>query len=335
MRGATDAVKGGGEVKKFQPTRPLRGATRIAPRTASTSSKIVVFASLNFNPRAPCGARPAPPVTGAINILYFNPRAPCGARLLLPPLRLRLFHFNPRAPCGARHMQYQACETYEHFNPRAPCGARRRRVHILHVTSYFNPRAPCGARRIISLFQTALFISTHAPLAGRDRCTRGIMIPNQDFNPRAPCGARPHELVGQYFTEVFQPTRPLRGATAVQICCHRHIAISTHAPLAGRDKNRCNATDRYKISTHAPLAGRDKRVSEPIHNSSISTHAPLAGRDGACCDRRLSTIANFNPRAPCGARHAAETRVPEAFHFNPRAPCGARRARGENGRCSL
>ena len=232
-------------------------------------------------------------------------------------------------------MQYQACETYEHFNPRAPCGARRRRVHILHVTSYFNPRAPCGARRIISLFQTALFISTHAPLAGRDRCTRGIMIPNQDFNPRAPCGARPHELVGQYFTEVFQPTRPLRGATAVQICCHRHIAISTHAPLAGRDKNRCNATDRYKISTHAPLAGRDKRVSEPIHNSSISTHAPLAGRDGACCDRRLSTIANFNPRAPCGARHAAETRVPEAFHFNPRAPCGARRARGENGRCSL
>ena len=205
----------------------------------------------------------------------------------------------------------------------------------LRQVSYFNPRAPCGARRIISLFQTALFISTHAPLAGRDRCTRGIMIPNQDFNPRAPCGARPHELVGQYFTEVFQPTRPLRGATAVQICCHRHIAISTHAPLAGRDKNRCNATDRYKISTHAPLAGRDKRVSEPIHNSSISTHAPLAGRDGACCDRRLSTIANFNPRAPCGARHAAETRVPEAFHFNPRAPCGARRARGENGRCSL
>ena len=34
----------------------------------------------NFNPRAPCGARP-PPNTPLRSASHFNPRAPCGARL--------------------------------------------------------------------------------------------------------------------------------------------------------------------------------------------------------------------------------------------------------------
>ena len=58
----------------------------------------------------------------------------------------------------------------------------------------------------------------------------------------------------------------------------------------------------------------------------ISTHAPLAGRD-----KRSGYLqqrdANFNPRAPCGARR--RQRAAEIYHaadFNPRAPCGARLA---------
>ena len=79
---------------------------------------------------------------------------------------------------------------------------------------------------------------------------------------------------------VFQPTRPLRGATLYKFIDAQQDKISTHAPLAGRDRPELLFTACSKwISTHAPLAGRDKRVSEPIHNSSISTHAPLAGRD--------------------------------------------------------
>ena len=71
LRGATlfDAVKGGGEV--FQPTRPLRGATLwiglvirsssfqpTRPLRGATCSRLSAFSIiLNFNPRAPCGAR--------------------------------------------------------------------------------------------------------------------------------------------------------------------------------------------------------------------------------------------------------------------------------------
>ena len=56
--------------------------------------------------------------------------------------------------------------------------------------------------------------------------------------------------------------------------------ISTHAPLAGRDRNhKWDDATGQEISTHAPLAGRDKGIWNSIVIIAISTHAPLAGRD--------------------------------------------------------
>ena len=57
------------------------------------------------------------------------------------------------------------------------------------------------------------------------------------------------------------------------------------------------------ISTHAPLAGRDLPTDCcTIQQDQISTHAPLAGRDGVMLGRTRHVTAYFNPRAPCGAR---------------------------------
>ena len=103
----------------------------------------------------------------------------------------------------------------ERFNPHAPFEARRR--SLLQRSSCwanFNPRAPCGARHGADRERLgARRISTHAPLAGRDDSIGGSLAVQQDFNPRAPCGARHclHGIVG--VLELFQPTRPLRGAT--------------------------------------------------------------------------------------------------------------------------
>ncbi len=78
----------------------------------------------------------------------------------------------------------------------------------------------------------------------------------------------------------FQPTRPLRGATDFDFSDVRQVFISTHAPLAGRDRGRCAPQQKRSISTHAPLAGRDHNGHPGRHRvRSISTHAPLAGRD--------------------------------------------------------
>ena len=96
---------------------------------------------------------------------------------------------------------------------------------------------------------------------------------------------------------IFQPTRPLRGAT--------HIAF--------------NAAHVVGISTHAPLAGRDQDVHGSGIDRVISTHAPLAGRD---VPRAISTSPRtyFNPRAPCGARPWKRLKRRPLQAFQPTRP---------------
>ena len=101
-------------------------------------------------------------------------------------------------------------------------------------------------------------ISTHAPLAGRDRRGRAI------------CARAVR----------FQPTRPLRGATLTLKLAMRHLTISTHAPLAGRDR-QCSAigTPTSIFQPTRPLRGATYDPSPLFWYYYISTHAPLAGRD--------------------------------------------------------
>ena len=191
----------------FQPTRPLRGATEIAHKLTDT---------IKFQPTRPLRGATRPASSGSACRSNFNPRAPCGARPVWIRIEIAIHDFNPRAPCGAR--------------PRA--------------------RFP------LSIF---LLISTHAPLAGRDRWIGNKKNKRINFNPRAPCGARQ----GMQY--------PLRGANY--------------------------------ISTHAPLAGRDPRRQTGVRQAQeISTHAPLAGRDDVPPGGALPDRPHFNPRAPCGAR---------------------------------
>ena len=190
---------------------------------------------MNFNPRAPCGAR-LWTSSGRGRPGHFNPRAPCGAR---PALNLYFNlqkDFNPRAPCGARRRSWWRRRITMDFNPRAPCGARRRAVIASVQSRYFNPRAPCGARQdemregfVPAEFQSTrpvrgatkefdalaalVGISIHAPRAGRDAWRWTWRRSHRNFNPRAPCGARLSYLFS--------------GGTS--------LIISIHAPRAGRD----------------------------------------------------------------------------------------------------
>ena len=148
--------------------------------------------------------------------------------------------FNPRAPCGARRVAEIATHLGKsNFNPRAPCGARRMTCARQACTTLFQPTRPLrGATQGHQNGQVCHEISTHAPLAGRDRTVLGTTLPRCEFQP-----TRPLRGATQYGKPVpagqrFQPTRPLRGATY---------------PLRG-------ASGLWSISTHAPLAGRDKRL---------------------------------------------------------------------------
>ena len=98
------------------------------------------------------------------------------------------------------------------FNPRSPCGERPRASLISGTAPSFNPRSPCGERRL------------RPP--GYARPLR--------FNPRSPCGERPSLMGFPPYQGMFQPTLPLRGATADLVAVlSAQVAFQPTLPLRG------------------------------------------------------------------------------------------------------
>ena len=125
-------------------------------------------------------------------------------------------------------------------------------------------------------------ISTHTPLAGRDvsayPCFKGFA----DFYSHAPRGARQAQRHSKNGGLLFLLTRPSRGATEQAILNKEIYAhFYSHAPRGARLMLKRLKNKEIGISTHTPLAGRDRaRSVENRENKLISTHTPLAGRDG-------------------------------------------------------
>ena len=145
----------------FQSTRPVWGATIC--RIWTTSSR------RNFNPRAPCGARPY------------------GI-----PLEIQLNGISIHAPRVGRDLYGQASVAGCIISIHAPrVGRDTNLVNAQKRGDNFNPRAPCGARlQAVSRFHPAFSISIHAPRVGRDSSGQRDNSLSDNFNPRAPCGAR-------------------------------------------------------------------------------------------------------------------------------------------------
>ena len=152
-----------------------------------------------------------------------------------------------------------------------------------------------------------------------------------DFNPRAPCGARQDvpALCAPPF--LFQPTRPLRGATVLPRVHRPRPKFQPTRPLRGATPVARGLGRVGEISTHAPLAGRDATASKSCtRRRPFQPTRPLRGATSV--SRRHGLLrGNFNPRAPCGARLMELTPAyTDVIDFNPRAPCGARQQKCTN-----
>ena len=86
----------------------------------------------------------------------FNPRAPCGARPPPADYSGTPADFNPRAPCGARLHGITNNDNDEEISIHEPrVGRDLLAVKILVSFVDFTPRAPCGARRTLTRSRTA------------------------------------------------------------------------------------------------------------------------------------------------------------------------------------
>ena len=125
----------------------------------------------------------------------------------------------------------------------------------------FQPTRPLrGATRTPIKLRDCFLISTHAPLAGRDRSSIKVTINKRDFNPRAPCGARrlPRRLTASSAT--FQPTRPLRGATPSHSLSLLHCYdFNPRAPCGARLLIYTKSQQMQKFQPTRPLRGATSR----------------------------------------------------------------------------
>ena len=120
-------------------------------------------------------------------------------------------------------------------------------------------------------------ISTHAPLAGRDYSYG--------------CLSR-----GNF---VFQPTRPLRGATEIDVSAQLvGIRISTHAPLAGRDIQAAinNGKEEY-FNPRAPCGARQQKCTNHYAHFCDNRQISDAFAQNAACQGILLL---FDAGKPCG-----------------------------------
>ncbi len=237
----------------FQPTRPLRGATSASrPRHLRTE----------ISTHAPLAGRDYQPPFLRWRLLDFNPRAPCGARpKLISHLANRDAEISTHAPLAGRDQSRNTLPSSGVlFQPTRPLRGATIMAEVLNRVKVFQPTRPlrgatipsCAAVIIAPRFQPTRplrgatgtipspghepkGISTHAPLAGRD-VSFPCKPPRQaQFQPTRPLrGATiKHNII--ILSKIFQPTRPLRGATVLLVKVVSFQSISTHAPLAGRD----------------------------------------------------------------------------------------------------
>ena len=148
--------------------------------------------------------------------------------------------------------------------------------------------------------------------------------PPRYFNPRAPCGARPPWMVILPSLSVFQSTRPMRGATHALIAIlDSNIYFNPRAPCGARPGTMAvKHGKRLFQSTHPSRGATADKVTERLRHE-ISIHAPHAGRD-----TRWSSVgsarADFNPRAPCGARRHPQSHPAGSGAISIHAPHAGR-----------
>ena len=170
---------------QFQSALPVWGATTPFPVPWRTLG--------DFNPRSPCGERPARASACRCGPWNFNPRSPCGERRALLDAAVQFQRISIRAPRVGSDRRMPGLPTPpNYFNPRSPCGERPPVANVWASTLRFQSALPVWGATPSQLGITAAAgISIRAPRVGSDaRRWRTCGHPRSDFNPRSPCGER-------------------------------------------------------------------------------------------------------------------------------------------------
>ena len=193
--------------EQFQSTRPVWGATthhRLvvllsvisihAPRVGRDSKSHSPFLRVGLfqSTRPVWGATTFEQAFGEVEV-NFNPRAPCGARHTLPRMIGNALVISIHAPRVGRDLidnyTFLAASQFQSTRPVWGATSGGAKVEAHTVISIHAPRVGRDADQLLCRGQVSIFQSTR-PVWGATMHHRRNVGGRNYFNPRAPCGAR-------------------------------------------------------------------------------------------------------------------------------------------------
>ena len=261
----------------------------------------------NFNPRTPCGVRPAlyacfkhpglfqstHPVWGATEPAravgpkrpYFNPRTPCGVRPGVPSSKKHhQTEFQSTHPVwGATSALWLTVVLPDNFNPRTPCGVRRADLTICHYCHRISIHAPRVGCDVVHRDGAGLYygISIHAPRVGCDPGQPVAAGKSNQISIHAPRVGCDHRLPAQTsYSGYFNPRTPcgVRRETGLCGIPHRQFQ-STHPVWGATTKPRSLPLRGFYFNPRTPCGVRRCLCWPLCGGGQISIHAPRVGCD--------------------------------------------------------
>ena len=140
------------------------------------------------------------------------------------------------------------------------------------------------------------------------------------FQPTRPLRDATADADAMRRQDEFQPTRPLRDATIVVLAGNWLGIFQPTRPLRDATWDWCNGRQQAGyFNPRVPCGTRHIGVTTTQQMITISTHASLAGRDHRRV-RRIRHRVYFNPRVPCGTRRDRALLRDARRQFQPTRP---------------
>ena len=176
---------------------------------ATSSGQPPRYTQLDFNPRAPCGARPRFLIVSASTSAFQSTRPVWGATRGSPGLR-RLQDISIHAPrVGRDEPRAAKLDRQPRFQSTRPVwGATWLTGYSMERPIFQSTRPVWGATPIhFALWQQSKFQSTRPVWGATFQWFCGFRC-SVNFNPRAPCGARPRAAITEASAAYFNPRAP-------------------------------------------------------------------------------------------------------------------------------
>ena len=190
--------------------------------------------------------------------------------------------FQPTLPLRGATIQVRFCVRSIPVSTHAPLAGSDAPMWLVPAFQHcFNPRSPCGERRgAVRRRCCQVRVSTHAPLAGSDKSGDRAVEEPRLFQPTLPLrGATAWFLVFPP-SSGFQPTLPLRGATQAALRWLRPMSsFNPRSPCGERRNKPVLEAVNGLFQPTLPLRGATAGTSADSGGGLVSTHAPLAGSD--------------------------------------------------------